>query len=147
MTHGRQPASSKDWGSARSIDRRYARSPGADFRSRLRAGLYLNRLAARGYGGVLILEPQSYEQVKRAGMAAPSRSSHRFGLFSAKPHLLLTENFWDGTGAVGTQRFHVIDAATDSIAQHAMSNEAYTEDELRHSSLPLDLARSIIDPP
>ncbi|MCP3996557.1 MAG: class I SAM-dependent methyltransferase [bacterium] len=86
--------------------------------------------AALTTGGVLILEPQSYEQVKRAGMAAPSWSSHRSGLFSEKPHVLLTESFWDEAVAVGTQRFHVIDAATGSVTQHAMSNEAYTKDEL-----------------
>jgi len=81
-------------------------------------------------GGLLIVEPQTYEQVERSGQAAPSWSSHRTGLFLADPHVLLTECFWDPDARTSTERFYVIDAATGSVTRHALSNEAYTTDEL-----------------
>lgn len=81
-------------------------------------------------GGLLIVEPQTYEQVARSGQAAPSWDSHRTGLFSADPHVLLTERFWDPDVRTSTERFYVIDAATGSVTRHALSNEAYTTDEL-----------------
>jgi SAM-dependent methyltransferase len=81
-------------------------------------------------GGVLIVEPQTYEHIERSGNDAPSWSSHRAGLFSAEPHLLLTESSWDPIARTSTQRFFVIDANTGSVKRHALSNEAYTTDEL-----------------
>ena len=86
--------------------------------------------AALDSGGVLVLEPQTFGHIETAGQAPPTWSSHQAGLFSADPHLLLMESYWDKQRAVSTQRFYVVDAETGSVARHALSNEAYTEKEL-----------------
>lgn len=86
--------------------------------------------AALNPGGVFIVEPQTFEHIKAAGQAPPVWSSHPAGLFSADPHLVLTDNHWNGMAAASTQRFYVVDAQTGSVDRHALSNEAYTKDEL-----------------
>lgn len=86
--------------------------------------------AALEPGGVIVLEPQTYEQVERTGQAGPSWSSHAAGLFSSDPHILLNEAFWDEPSTTATQRFYVIDVATGAVVRHALSTIAYTEIEL-----------------
>jgi len=81
-------------------------------------------------GGVFVVEPQTYDQVERSGHAEPSWSSHRAGLFSAEPHLLLTESSWDPSTRTSTKRFFVINADTGKVTRHALSNEAYTMNEI-----------------
>jgi SAM-dependent methyltransferase len=86
--------------------------------------------AALRPGGVFIIEPQTYAHIRESGNSAPSWSGHEHGLFSARPHLLLTESFWDPDGAVSTERFFVIDAATGAVTRYALSNEAYSDEDL-----------------
>jgi hypothetical protein len=43
---------------------------------------------------------------------------------------VLQENFWDAEAAASTNRFYVIDARTGSVSGYALSNEAYSEEEL-----------------
>ncbi|MDJ0663296.1 MAG: class I SAM-dependent methyltransferase [Acidimicrobiia bacterium] len=81
-------------------------------------------------GGTLVLEPQTADHIRAAGQADPGWSAHEEGLFSDRPHLLLTESFWDEPARTATQRFHVVDAESGSVQRHAMSNVAYTEAEL-----------------
>ena len=80
--------------------------------------------------GTLIVEPQTYDQVKTSGLAKPVWTSHPTGLFSPNPHLLLTESFWHEESGNATQRFYVVDAESGDVVRHAMTNEAYTEAEL-----------------
>lgn len=86
--------------------------------------------AALTPGGILILEPQTYSHIRETGMAAPSWSAQPSGLFSTEPHLTLTENSWEEGTSTGTTRIFVIDASTGSVVRHALSNEAYTEEQL-----------------
>ncbi len=86
--------------------------------------------AALEPGGRLLLELQAAEQIQKGGEASPSWYSAASGLFSDKPHLVLQENFWDEEAATSTTRFMVIDASTGAVSSYALSNEAYTEDEL-----------------
>jgi cyclopropane fatty-acyl-phospholipid synthase-like methyltransferase len=86
--------------------------------------------AALSPGGRLLLELQSAAQVQKDGESGPSWYSAPSGLFSDKPHLVLQENFWDAEAAASTTRFSVIDAETAAVSSFAMSNEAYTEEEL-----------------
>ena len=86
--------------------------------------------AALEPGGVLVLEPQTYDHIAGAAERGPSWSAADEGLFSPHPHVLLTESFWDETTRTSTERFWVIDAASGSVTRHAFSNEAYTEEEL-----------------
>jgi len=43
---------------------------------------------------------------------------------------VLQENFWDPNARASTHRFSVIDAQTAAVSRYALSNEAYTEEEL-----------------
>ena len=81
-------------------------------------------------GGVLVLEPQTADHIREAGQAEPAWSTHDSGLFSDRPHLLLTESFWDEPTHTSTQRFHVIDAESGAAMRYALSNVAYSETEL-----------------
>jgi hypothetical protein len=86
--------------------------------------------AALAPGGCLLLELQSGTQIQKEGESGPSWYSASSGFFSDKPHLVLQENFWDAGAAASTTRFIVIDAETASVSSYALSNEAYTEEEL-----------------
>ncbi|MGD9253815.1 MAG: class I SAM-dependent methyltransferase [Holophagae bacterium] len=86
--------------------------------------------AALGPGGRLLLELQSAAQIQRGGEDGPSWYSAPSGLFSAQPHLVLQENFWDAEAAASTTRWSVIDAETASVRTFALSNEAYAEEEI-----------------
>ena len=81
-------------------------------------------------GGTVLLEIQSQEQVQHGGKQAPSWYTAQSGLFSGKPHLVLQENFWDADAGASTTRFSIIDGQTGTVSTYALSNEAYTEDEL-----------------
>jgi SAM-dependent methyltransferase len=81
-------------------------------------------------GGILLLEIQSLEQIREGGEAGPSWYSAPSGLFSAGPHLVLQENFWDQDAKASTSRFSVIEAETGSVSTSALSNEGYTEREV-----------------
>jgi hypothetical protein len=81
-------------------------------------------------GGRLLLELQAAEQIQKGGGASPSWYSAASGLFSDKPHLVLQESFWDEEAAASTTRFMIIDAESGEVSNYALSNEAYTEEEL-----------------
>jgi SAM-dependent methyltransferase len=81
-------------------------------------------------GGSLVLELQTFDHIRASGQAPPVWSSHKSGLFSAEPHLMMTESFWDEASAVSTQRFYIVDTSTGTVEQHSLSNEAYTEEQL-----------------
>lgn len=100
------------------------------FRREEATGIVRRAVKALKPGGVFVVEPQTHESVKNAGVARPTWSTHRAGLFSTNPHLLLTESIWDETESNATQRFFVIDARNGDVTLHAMTTEAYTEDEL-----------------
>jgi SAM-dependent methyltransferase len=86
--------------------------------------------AALEPGGRLLLEVQAAEQIQKGGESGPSWYSAASGLFCDKPHLVLQENFWDEEAAASTTRFMVIDAETGAVSRYALSNEAYTAEEL-----------------
>jgi SAM-dependent methyltransferase len=81
-------------------------------------------------GGALLLEVQALEQIQKGGEAGPSWYSAQSGLFSAEPHLVLQENFWDADARASTNRFSIIDVKTSSVSTCALSNEAYTGHEM-----------------
>jgi len=84
-------------------------------------------------GGSLLLEIQSREQVQNDGRQGPSWYTAQSGLFSGEPHLVLQENFWDADAGASTTRFSIIDGQTGTVSTYALSNEAYTEDELTNA--------------
>jgi len=84
-------------------------------------------------GGLLLLEPQKYETVKGRGNVRSSWYScgDEGGLFSDRSHLCLNESFWDADTQSATERFFIIDSETGNVISHAMTTEAYTEDQYR----------------
>ena len=87
--------------------------------------------AALAPGGVLLLEPHTFAEVEREGKRARSWYSSASGLFSADPHVVLTESIWDADRAVTTNRNIVIDAASGEVSWYPESMQAYTDDGYR----------------
>lgn len=92
-------------------------------------------------GGVLLLEPSTADAVERIGHTPATWSAHEAALFSAKPHLLLHESFWEPTERVATDRWFVIDAATGQVERHAASQRAYTLGEILGLLMSVGFAR------
>jgi len=86
--------------------------------------------AALKPGGSLLLEIQSWKQIQQGGESPPSWYSSQSGLFSDEPHVVLQENFWHADVGASTTRFSIIEGRTGRISSYALSNEAYTEQEL-----------------
>lgn len=84
-------------------------------------------------GGRLVMEFQGAEQIRSGAQAGPSWYSVATGLFSDRPHLVLQENFWDDDAAASTTRFMVVDAASGEVTRYALSNEAYTAEEIEEA--------------
>lgn len=84
-------------------------------------------------GGLLLLEPQRCATVQKNGRAGTSWYScgEGGGLFSSRPHLCLCESDWDAAGQSTTQRFFVVDGRTGDVTRHAMTAEAYTDEQFR----------------
>lgn len=89
-----------------------------------------NTHAALNRGGAMLLEIQSPELIEQGGKQAASWYSAPSGLFSDRPHLVLQENFWDADARASTTRFMVIDGASGAVSNYALSNEAYTDQDL-----------------
>ena len=82
-------------------------------------------------GGLLLLEPQRFGTVEKNGLAGSSWYScgDGGGLFSERPHLCLTESVWDSASQSATQRFFIVDAETGGVTRHALTTEAYTDEQ------------------
>ena len=78
-------------------------------------------------GGILLLEPHTFEAVQQIGRQTPAWRSRPSGLFSARPHLVLEENVWDAVAQAATTRYYVVDAATGEVIRHAQSFQAYDQ--------------------
>ena len=83
--------------------------------------------------GRLLIEPQRFDTVENGGRAGSSWYScgEGGGLFSDRPHLCLSESFWDPEGQAATQRFFIVDAETGEVTHHALTNEAYTDEQFQ----------------
>lgn len=82
--------------------------------------------------GILLLEPQTLAAIRGTGeRRVSSWYSEKEGLFSAKPHLCLTEKFWDPASRTSTTRYYVMDASTARVSLHAQSAQAYADEEYR----------------
>lgn len=81
--------------------------------------------------GLLLLELSPFEAVRGRAGRGPSWSTHREGLFSDRPHLLLEEAFWDEEAAVATTRWLVVDLETSEVELHSESQQAWEEGRFR----------------
>lgn len=91
--------------------------------------ILLKARAALRVGGRLLLEPSTAESIARTGQAGTSWYTSEGGLFSACPHLVLQEAFWDETARVATNRYWVSEAAGGTVTRYAASYQAYRETE------------------
>lgn len=82
-------------------------------------------------GGFLLIEPQTENSIFNEGNAPRSWYSSPSGLFSDKPHICLTENFWDEASKTASIRYWIINAATNQVARYASSTQAYTQENLQ----------------
>lgn len=87
--------------------------------------------AALKRGGRLVLEPATEATVRKIGAEAPVWWSSQSGLFGDRPHLMLTESFWDEQGRTATKRYYRVETETGAVTRWASSQQAYSEDEYR----------------
>lgn len=85
--------------------------------------------AALAPGGLILLEPHTFDAVCRLGEYPSYWRSAESGLFSDESHICLTESFWDAARSVTTERYFIIDALTSEVTRHATSKQAYTNEE------------------
>jgi hypothetical protein len=102
--------------------------------------------AALAPGGRLLLEAHTQEAVEAMGSAARSWYPSQGGLFSPKPHLILTERHWDPRLGVATIRHDAIDAESAEVSHFAQSLQAYREEEYRELLAQAGFARLSILP-
>lgn len=86
--------------------------------------------AALADGGILLLEPHTYDAVRKMGGRSASWQARKSGLFSERPHLYLAESFWDEPTQTSTTRCYVVDAETNEVARHASTAQAYRDERL-----------------
>lgn len=89
--------------------------------------------AALRPGGLLLLEPHTYAYIERLGKQAPRWWTSGGGLFSDRPHLMLTENFWHANAHAATVRHYVVTAEDGSVTRYAQTFQAY--DSLGYRSI------------
>ena len=87
--------------------------------------------AALSDGGLLLLEPHTFSAVETIGKQGSSWYSAESALFSDKTHLCLEEHSWDEPNQIATVRYFIIDAATADVTRHALSYQAYTDEQYR----------------
>lgn len=88
--------------------------------------------AALKPGGKLILEPHTFEVIKKIGNEPSSWFTSEGGLFSPNPHLVLTENSWDEEQNAATIRHFVVEAKSGNVIRYAQSMQAYTNEDYRN---------------
>jgi SAM-dependent methyltransferase len=87
--------------------------------------------AALADGGLLVMEPHTYEAVRRMGEPTTAWYTSAQGLFSATPHLVLREHFWDTATNAATIRYFIAELADGSVTRYAQSVQAYGTEEYR----------------
>ena len=81
--------------------------------------------------GRLLLEVHTFTAVQKIGKQPASWYSTESGLFSDRPHICLTENFWDAEQNVATVRYFIVDGSTGDVTRYAGCTQAYTHKQYR----------------
>lgn len=82
-------------------------------------------------GGLLLLEPHTYEAVRQAGSQDRSWYTSNGGLYSPNPHLVLQESFWHEAQQAITIRYYILEAGGSDVIRYAESMQAYDENGYR----------------
>lgn len=85
--------------------------------------------AALNEGGKLLLEPHTFNALKKIGLQPPYWHSKEKGIFSDTPYICLTESFWRKKKKVTIIRYYIIDTNTHELSRHSQTFQAYTNDE------------------
>lgn len=80
-------------------------------------------------GGSLLLEVHTFGAVQAIGERPRSWYSTDSGLFSDRPHVCLTESFWDAQQNAAAERWFIIDALTGQVIPYAATTLAYTDEQ------------------
>lgn len=80
-------------------------------------------------GGVILLEPQTFDNIQDIGQGPSRWYTHKKGLFSDAPHIWMEEHFRDEATNTSTTRYFIVDAATGNVEKFAASVQAYTDTE------------------
>lgn len=82
-------------------------------------------------GGMLLMEPHTFAAVEAIGREARTWFSSDGGLFSTRPHVVLTESFWRPDTGTATKRYFVADALTGGLTRFAQTFQAYGDLQYR----------------
>lgn len=80
-------------------------------------------------GGCLLLAASAVRAFEQDEPVVRTWHSEEGSLFSERPHLYLTETFWDGARKAHTTRYLIVDAATGEVTAYAASDQGYDRDE------------------
>lgn len=80
-------------------------------------------------GGKLILEPHTFDAVRKWGERERSWYTSEEGLFSEKPHIVMEEFFWNQDLRVAINRYYIVDSSTGDVIFHSQSVQAYTHQD------------------
>jgi len=81
-------------------------------------------------GGKLLLEVSTYDAVYELGNQPATWYFAQNELFADPPHLCLMESFWDDELSVATERYFIVDVATNEVTRYAASTQAYEDGTL-----------------
>jgi SAM-dependent methyltransferase len=83
--------------------------------------------AALKPGGRLVLEPATEEHVRSIGREPLEWWASQSGLFGDRPHIMLSESFWDEAARAATTRYYRIDTENGEVVRYASSQQAYSQ--------------------
>lgn len=100
-------------------------------------------------GGRLLFEAYTHEGARAIGEGPRDWYAAQGGLFSASPHVCLTENFWLDEVSTSVQRFHVHELGEGNWTVYRSTTKAWTDDEWRALGLEAGFwdTRPCEDPP
>ncbi len=76
-------------------------------------------------GGKLLLEVSTIKDVRQMGNRLATWSCAAQGLFSERPHLLLSERYWNQGQSVACERYFVVDLETAEVQRFSACTQAY----------------------
>jgi hypothetical protein len=101
-------------------------------------------------GGMLLIEPHTFQMVKKLGKQAASWYSSSGGLFFDDPHMVLKENFWDEKSHTATIRYYVVQAGNGLVTRYAQTFQAYQDAEyhallIKHGFCNIEIRGTLSD--
>ncbi|MCE5248652.1 class I SAM-dependent methyltransferase [bacterium] len=82
-------------------------------------------------GGILLLEPYTFEAIESLGKRESVWEAVSEGLYSDKPYLCLHECCWNGENDSLTKRWYIVDTETAHVRYLAQCYKAYTKKSLQ----------------